>query len=107
MRDRPDTEELQRQAAWGRPQAPRRGSKRSLRADWVRDRQRVRRLKTRLKPTEPASSEDPWQIADTALRELSHIRHVRMRAEQHARLNVIAEALRRLAWGRRINCRTS
>src|SRR5439155_1817011 len=66
---------------------------------WDRDRQRVHRLRVIVKPLEPASYEDPWELASAALLELNKVRTIPMRAEQVARLDVIAEALRRLAWG--------
>ena len=66
---------------------------------WQRDRQRVSRLRRRIRPREPASHEDPWELADTAPQELTKLRTVRMRAEHHDALDGIAEVVRRLAWG--------
>ena len=66
---------------------------------WDRDRQRASRLRRTVKPKEPATHEDPYEIAYEALSEMNQLRAIRMRAEQHARLDLIAEALRRLAWG--------
>jgi hypothetical protein len=69
------------------------------RDNWDRDRQRAHRLKEAVRPVTPASSLDPWELAHEALTALSNLRSVRMRPEQHARLDLIAETIRRLAFG--------
>ncbi|SRR6266487_2320409 len=76
-----------------------RGEAWASRSAWDRDRQRVHRLKDVIKPKDPLDHRDPWELAYEALVDLGNIRTVRMRAEQVARLDRIAEALRRLAWG--------
>ena len=73
-------------------------SKRSSQS-WDRDRQRVSRLRRMVRPTEPASSEDPWEVAYGALVELKLLRPSVRRGEQLVRLEAIGEVLRRLAWG--------
>ena len=84
---------LQRRAAW---------SERSQRA-WDRDRQRVSRMERAVKPKQPAGSSDPYELAYEGLRELRKIEQLirahSARPEQYARLDKIAETLRRLAWG--------
>ena len=85
----------QRAASIGRRQAWSERSQQTL----DRDRQRVASLKRAVRPKEPASHEDPWEIADAALQQLTKVRSVRMRPEQVARIDDVAEAIRRLAWG--------
>ena len=87
--------EKQHAAAWRRHE---KWSERS-RQTWDRDRQRIRRLKTDVRPREPLDHFDPWALGQEGLIELARIRTVRMRPEQIARLDVIAEVIRRLAWG--------
>ena len=58
---------------------------------WQRERQRVHRLKELVRPREPASALDPWEIAHGAINDLSRIRKVRMRAEHYERLDAIEE----------------
>jgi hypothetical protein len=70
-------------------------SERSTRpaAEVVKLRQRRHRLRETVRPHEPPRSADPWEIAAAALHELR-----RVRTDPEAR-EVVAEALRRLAWG--------
>jgi hypothetical protein len=84
---------LKRREAW---------SERSQ-AAWDRDRQRVSRLKKHVTPKQPASSEDPWEVAYQGLHDVavvvSWFKGRGVRHEQLERLEQIREALRRLAWG--------
>ena len=62
----------------------------------VRLRQQRHRLRELVRPREPAASPDPWLIAANAIHEL-HAFRWNAQAQEH--LEVVAEALRRLAWG--------
>jgi hypothetical protein len=60
-------------------------------------RKRRQRLTERIRPTMPASSLDPWEVAAEAIAEV--VRLEQRYAQSRPELEAIAEALRRLAWG--------
>ena len=71
---------------------------------WDRDRQRAHRLKAKVRPKQPSDpTADPWELAHEAISELETVRLMfrarGAKAEQYERLDLIAETLRRLAWG--------
>ena len=64
---------------------------------WTRSEKR-RRLLGRVRPRQPATHTDPWQVALEGLHELG-VAKAHLGVDDRRRLEIACEALRRLAWG--------
>lgn len=60
--------------------------------------QKRRRLLGRVRPRQPATHTDPWQVALEGLHELG-VAKAHLGVDDRRRLEIACEALRRLAWG--------